>query len=193
MKLEKKQILTIPNLLSLLRLLMIPLFVWLYLNGYECWTAFVLVLSGVTDVVDGFIARNFGQVSDLGKAFDPVADKLTQAAMLLCLVSRHPMMIVPFILLAVKEVCAAVSGVIVIRKTGIVPGAEWHGKLTTLLLYGMMILHVVWQDIPLWVSNTLNIGCIVMMLTSLVLYGRRNIRAIYSATKHEGSREEAAE
>ncbi|MGN1370610.1 MAG: CDP-alcohol phosphatidyltransferase family protein [Aristaeellaceae bacterium] len=182
MKFNKHQILTIPNLLSLLRLLMIPVFVWLYLNGYTQWTAFVLILSGITDVVDGFIARHFGQVSDFGKAFDPVADKLTQAAMLLCLVSRHPMMIVPFILLAVKEIFAAVSGLIVIRRTGAVLGAEWHGKLTTLLLYGMMILHVIWQDIPQWTSNMLNAGCVVMMLISLVLYARRNIRAIRSAS-----------
>lgn len=183
MKPAKNQIWTIPNLLSLLRLMMIPLFVWLYLHGYESWTAIVLILSGVTDVVDGFIARHFGQISDIGKAIDPVADKLTQAAMLLCLMSRHPMMIVPFVLLAVKEVFAAVSGLLVIRRAGYVPGAEWHGKLTTLMLYGMMILHVVWQDIPVWTSNVLNGGCIVMMLISLVLYARRNIRAIRSAEK----------
>lgn len=128
MKSDKNQILTVPNLLSLLRLLMIPLFVWLYLNGYKRWTAAVLILSGITDVVDGFIARHFGQVSDFGKALDPVADKLTQAAMLLCLISSYPMMIVPFVLLAVKEVFAAVSGLIVIRRTGLVLGAEWHVK-----------------------------------------------------------------
>lgn len=183
MKPDKRQILTVPNLLSLLRLLMIPLFVWLYLHGYEGWTAAVLILSGVTDVVDGFIARHFGQVSDVGKALDPVADKLTQAAMLLCLMSVYPMMIVPFLLLAVKEIFAAVSGMIVIRRTGYVPGAEWHGKVTTLLLYGMMIIHVVWQDIPGWMSNVLNGGCVVMMLISLVLYARRNIRTIRSAEK----------
>lgn len=183
MKPEKSQILTIPNLLSLLRLLMIPLFVWLYLNDHEGWTAAVLILSGLTDVIDGFIARRFGQISDIGKALDPVADKLTQAAMLLCLMSRHQMMIVPFILLAVKEVFAAISGLLVIRRAGFVPGAEWHGKLTTLMLYGMMILHVIWQDIPVWTSNVLNGGCIMMMLISLVLYARRNIRVIRSAEK----------
>lgn len=183
MKLDKTKILTIPNLLSLLRLLMIPLFILLYLNGHEGWTAAVLVLSGVTDVVDGYIARHFNQVSDIGKALDPVADKLTQAAMLLCLIARYPMMIAPFVLLAVKEVFAAISGLLVIRRTGIVPGAEWHGKLTTLLLYGMMIVHVVWQEIPAWLSNTLNGGCITMMLVSLALYAKRNIRMIRDAQK----------
>ena len=183
MKSDKMQIWTIPNLLSLLRLLMIPLFVWLYLNGYEGWTAFVLILSGLTDVVDGFIARHFGQVSDIGKALDPIADKLTQAAMLLCLMARYPVMIVPFILLAVKEVYAGITGLLVICRTNVVPVAEWHGKATTLLLYGMMILHVVWQDIPFWTSNVLTVACIVMMTLSLVLYARRNIRAIHNNGK----------
>lgn len=183
MKADKRQLLTIPNLLSLLRLLMIPLFVWLYLNGHKGWTAVVLILSGLTDMVDGYIARRFNQVSDFGKAFDPVADKLTQAAMLLCLMSSYPMMTVPFVLLAVKEVFAGISGIIVIRRAGFVPAAEWHGKLTTIMLYGLMILHVAWQDIPAWTSNVLTGGCIVMMTISLVLYARRNIRAIRSARK----------
>lgn len=183
MKPDKTKILTIPNLLSLLRLLMIPLFIWLYLHGHKGWTAAVLLLSGLTDVVDGFIARHFNQVSDIGKVLDPVADKLTQAAMLLCLMTHYPMMLAPFCLLAVKEVFAGVSGLIVIRRTGIVPGAEWHGKVTTLLLYGMMILHVVWQEIPAWLSNTLNGGCITMMLVSMVLYARRNLRLIRDAQK----------
>ncbi len=183
MKISRKDILTIPNLLSLLRLMMIPLFVWLYLNGYDGWTAAVLILSGITDVVDGYIARHFNQVSEFGKAFDPVADKLTQAAMLLCLTSRHPVMLVPLILLIVKESLAAVFGIIVIRRTGEVNGAEWHGKVTTMLLYGMMILHVLWEDIPLCVSNTFNIGCVAMMLVSLVLYAQRNIQAICSASQ----------
>lgn len=183
MKADKTKILTIPNLLSLLRLLMIPVFIVLYLNGHEEWTAAVLLLSGLTDVVDGYIARHFNQVSDIGKALDPVADKLTQAAMLLCLISHYPMMIAPFVLLTAKELFAAVSGLLVIRRTGIVPGAEWHGKLTTLMLYGMMILHVIWQEIPAWLSNTLNGGCIAMMAVSLVLYAQRNIRMIRDAQK----------
>lgn len=183
MKPSRKDVLTIPNLLSLLRLMMIPLFVWLYLNGHDGWTAVVLLLSGATDAVDGYIARRFDQVSDFGKAFDPVADKLTQAAMLLCLTTRHPAMLLPLILLVIKEVFSAVFGIIVIRRTGEVKGAEWHGKVATMLLYGMMILHVLWKDIPAWVSNTFNVGCVAMMLLSLVLYARRNWKTIRSAAK----------
>ena len=101
----QKKILTIPNLLSLVRLCMIPVIVWLY-NGKEdpLWALIVLLLSGATDIIDGIIARRFNMVSDFGKAFDPIADKLTQIAMLFCLVSNFPYMIVPLVILIVKEI-----------------------------------------------------------------------------------------
>lgn len=186
MKITRKDVLTVPNLLSLLRLLMIPLFVWLYLRGLHGLTATVLVLSGATDVIDGWYARRFGAVSDLGKALDPVADKLTQAAMLLCLVSRWPKMLWVFVLMFVKELFAGVSGLMVIRRTDSVPGAVWHGKVTTMLLYLMLITHVLWQDIPASVSNTLYGTCIVMMLLSMVLYGIRNVTAIRESGNKRG-------
>ena len=86
---NRKQLLTIPNLLSAFRILLVPVIVWLYCGrGDYPLTACVLVLSGVTDIVDGFIARRFRMVSDLGKVLDPVADKLTQAVALGCLLTR---------------------------------------------------------------------------------------------------------
>lgn len=175
----KNKILTIPNLLSFFRLCLIPLFVWLYCIKKEyLWTGYVLLLSGVTDIVDGFIARHFNMISDFGKILDPVADKLTQGAMLLCLLTRFQWMIVPLVLLVIKELFAAITGCLVIRKTGEVFGADWHGKVATFLLDAMVILHVFWYDIPMKVSNLLIAVCIVMMAVSLVLYGIRNIKAL---------------
>ena len=74
---NSKQILTIPNILSLLRLALIPFIVWSYSIKKFIASAILIVISGITDVVDGFIARKFNMVSDLGKALDPIADKLT--------------------------------------------------------------------------------------------------------------------
>ena len=93
---RKHQILTIPNLMSLFRLCLIPLIVWLY-HEKEMYglAAFALVISGITDVADGIVARRFDMVSDFGKAFDPVADKLTQFAMLVCLAVRFQWILVP--------------------------------------------------------------------------------------------------
>lgn len=175
----RASVLTIPNLLSFLRLCMIPWFVWLYCEKQNYpMTAAVLVLSGITDIADGYIARRFGVVSDLGKILDPIADKLTQAAMLLCLFTQFPLMMAAFVLMAVKETFAAVTGVLLIRRTGQVLSADWHGKMTTILLYAMLILHVLWHDIPPVLSNCLIGGCIVMMAVSCLLYGVRNLQAL---------------
>ncbi len=141
-------------------------------------TAILLLLSGATDIADGFIARTFHMVSDLGKVLDPIADKLTQATMLICLMTRFPLMMIPLAVMVVKELYMAVSGCLVIRKTRVVPCADWHGKIATVLLYGMMILHVFWQEIPFVVSNiTIGIST-TMIVVSFMMYAIRNIKAL---------------
>lgn len=176
---SQSRTLTIPNLLSLFRLCLIPVFMWLYcVEKNYLWTGIVLIISGLTDTVDGIIARKFNMISDLGKVLDPIADKVTQAAMLFCLLTRFPLMIAPLALMVVKEFFMGVTGLMVIQKTGKVFGADWHGKVNTWLLYAMMILHVFWYNIPDVVSKVLIGICVVMMLISLVLYGRHNLKAL---------------
>lgn len=171
----EKKIITIPNLLSFFRICLIPVIVWLYAVKYEyVWAGYVLILSGITDIVDGFIARHFHMVSNLGKILDPIADKLTQGVMLLCLVLRFPLMIAPFVLLIAKEIYMSVSGILIIQRTGIVCGADWHGKAATCFLYGMMGLHMFWHEITPEVSAVFIIACSVMIGVSFVLYGIRN-------------------
>lgn len=176
------KIITIPNILSFIRLCLIPLIIWLYCvkQNYHM-TAVILVLSGLTDLADGFIARHFHMISDLGKILDPIADKLTQGATLFCLMTRFKLMLVPFILMIFKELYMGITGALVIKKTGQVLGANWHGKVVTCLLYAMMILHVLWYDIPMAVSTVSIIICICMMVLSLILYGKRNKKAIQQA------------
>ena len=175
----RKQLFTIPNLLSFLRLCMIPLIIWLYCsqNNYAL-TAVVLVLSGVTDTIDGFIARRFNMVTDLGKALDPIADKLTQASVMFCLLTRFQMMLVPLLLLIFKEVCNGITSLFVIKKTGKVCGADWHGKVCTWLLYAMMFLHIVWFDISRQWSTALISICVIMMTVSFALYMVRNYKML---------------
>ena len=175
----RKQLFTIPNLLSFLRLCMIPLIIWLYCaqKNYVL-TAVVLVLSGVTDTIDGFIARRFNMVTDLGKALDPIADKLTQASVMFCLLTRFQMMLVPLLLLIFKEVCNGIMSLFVIKKTGKVCGADWHGKVCTWLLYAMMFVHIVWFDISReWTTALISI-CVIMMTVSFALYMVRNYKML---------------
>jgi len=183
---KKSRVLTVPNLLSAFRLLLVPVIVWLYC-GEENYplTACALLLSGATDIADGFIARRFHMVSDLGKVLDPVADKLTQAAALACLLTRFPAVWWLLGVLMGKEIIMASMGIFVIRRTGVVHGAEWHGKLATCLIYAAIFLHIVWYDIPTAASWTLVAAGVAGILLSLVLYTIHNIRWAREPGKRE--------
>lgn len=178
---SSKKIFTIPNILSAFRICLIPVFMYLYIKQHDYkMTCAVLLISGLSDTLDGFIARHFNMISDLGKALDPIADKLTQFAMLMCLVSRFPMMLIPLLVLVVKELCCGLTSLMVIKKTGVVLPANWHGKLTTFLLYATMCLHLVWINIPASVSYVTITVCTAVMLMSFVLYIMRNVHAMRS-------------
>ncbi len=181
----QRKILTIPNLLSFFRLLLIPVFIWLYVAQQQTlWTAGVLLLSGLTDILDGWIARTFHMVSDLGKVLDPVADKLTQIAMLFCLATRFPHMRYLLALLFLKEALNSVMGLLVIRRTGRVFGAAWHGKAATVLLYTTIVVHLLWVDLPSSVSGGLVWACGGMVLLSAALYFARNRRLLAGERKN---------
>ena len=121
-------------------------------------------------------------ISNLGKALDPIADKLTQFVVLICLVTKFPKMLLPVCLLPVKDLTTGILSFLVIRRTGKVDGADWHGKLSTILLYIMMAAHLVWIDIPETVSAGLVGLCMMAMLISLVLYFVRNVKCIVNKT-----------
>ena len=180
----KHKIITIPNVLSLFRLLLIPVIMWLYkVEEDPVWTMAILALSGITDIVDGIIARKCNMISDFGKVFDPVADKLTQIAMLFCLVSRFAWMLLPLCVMIVKEIIAAILGLVVIRRTGNVEGSVWHGKATTASLYSMMIIHLVWFNIPGVISGILIGACTALALLSAFMYTRENVKKLLSGRK----------
>ncbi len=175
----KKAVFTIPNGLSLFRLCLIPVIVWLYWGQERYhWAGAVLILSGLTDIVDGFIARHYQMISDVGKVLDPAADKLTQGAVLLCLTVRFPNLIWPLALMAAKEAFMLISGFLVIKRTGRVPGANWHGKAATVLLYMTMVAHVFWPEIPGLLSQFSTAACTGMILLSFLLYGLRNVQIL---------------
>lgn len=171
--LKKDQILTLPNLLSLIRLLMIPLIVWLYSGAQKYYAAVVVIaLSGLTDIADGIIARKLNMVSDFGKILDPIADKLTQAALIFCLITRYKLMIPLVIEFALRECIMLTFGYITMTKKDSVNSSKWYGKLATVVLYAVLIVLILFPEIPLWCANTLIVICGAVMLLSLVLYAR---------------------
>ncbi len=176
---SENKIFTIPNILSFFRILLIPAIIWLYLvKNNSVWAGYMLILSGVTDVLDGFIARRFNMTSDLGKVLDPVADKLTQAAMLICLSIRYPLMIIPFVLLLARDIYMGITGLLVIQRKGVVMGAEWHGKAATFLLYATMIVHIFFPGISSTISIISIAACTLMIAITFILYIVRNTKAL---------------
>ncbi len=171
----KNKIITIPNILSFFRLCLIPPIVILYLGGHFPEAGLVVLLSGLTDILDGFIARTFNMISDIGKVLDPIADKTTQGVVMILLALRFPLMLLPIVMTVIKESFMALTGSLIIKKTGIVLGAEWHGKAATVLLTATMALHIFWYDIP-FVPSAVSISLsALMILISLILYTVRNI------------------
>ncbi|MBE6984633.1 MAG: CDP-alcohol phosphatidyltransferase family protein [Ruminococcaceae bacterium] len=142
---DTDRILTLPNILSFFRLLLIPIIVILYENGHSFWALSVLFLSGVTDVVDGWIARTFHLVSDFGKAIDPVADKLTQLVVLLCLLDMKYWWVVAA--LVAKEFIIGIMTLMALHKTHSVYSAGWYGKLCTMVIYLSMGIMILWEVI----------------------------------------------
>ncbi len=134
---------TIPNLLSIFRIAIIPAFVYFYLSTeYYILAAAILVLSGATDALDGYIARKYNQISYLGVILDPLADKLTQAAMCICVAIRYPQILLLLIVFFVKELCMVVGSLIMVKRGIKVAPSIWYGKIATFGFYFVMIIIV---------------------------------------------------
>ena len=136
----KKEVFTIPNFLSLFRLLLIPVYVYLYLNAERTSqyvaAGLVLALSCLTDMVDGKIARKCHMISKVGMLLDPVADKATQTTLLICLSMKYP-------------VLYPVLALIIAYLNGkMLPGALLIGKVCTTVLFVSLIALVLFPEIP---------------------------------------------
>lgn len=139
----------IPNILTVLRLIMIPLFVLSFYSDYEHRKILYLsifVLSGISDVADGLIARKFNCESKFGKLMDPFADKLMQISVAICVAGvDHKVMWVP-IFLAVKELCMVLGAAGLLKKSNIVVQSNWAGKLATVIYFGTFMALLIFEE-----------------------------------------------
>lgn len=169
-----RKILTIPNLLSLFRLVLAGVFAAVYLNAdsqADYYRAVgVLALSGLTDFADGKIARHFHLVSELGKVLDPIADKLTQAVVACCLCRHYGPMKLLFLVLVIKELTQGVVGGLAVKRTGRNEGALLCGKITTFYLYAMMCFLLLVPGAPMAVDTVLIFIGVGLLLWSFGTY-----------------------
>lgn len=136
---RRSQIYTIPNMLSLLRLALIPVYCTVYLRAQTHTDHFIaatiLAVSCLTDLIDGQIARRFQMISTLGKILDPLADKLTQLALLVCLSTKYPILLMVLVLLLLKELSQTAVAILFFRRGKALPGAIPAGKICTAALF----------------------------------------------------------
>ncbi|MDL2328008.1 CDP-alcohol phosphatidyltransferase family protein [Ruminococcaceae bacterium OttesenSCG-928-A11] len=140
----------IPNILSVTRILLIPLFVWRMMADDYIIAAVILAASGLTDLLDGQLARRFGWVSDVGKVLDPAADKLTQVTVCVVLAIKMPTFWIFFALLLFKDLVMLILGGWLLKKKVHIEGARWFGKVVTTLFYVVMVVLIFFPNIPAW-------------------------------------------
>ena len=137
----------IPNILSIIRILLVFVFVYvLFVLDSPVWALIVFLFAGATDVVDGFLARKYNWITNLGKILDPFADKLMQCTVLVCLCIKD---IVPIWFAAIfflKEITTLLTGWLVIRRRSVVVVSKWYGKAAVCLFYLTIVISVCFAD-----------------------------------------------
>lgn len=170
----KKDVFTIPNILSMFRLVLIPVYVTIYLNAAVMEDYFlagaILAVSCITDLVDGKVARHFNMISSLGKVLDPIADKATQFTLTLCLSIRHPVLRPVLILFVIKELFQGIVGLIHLRRGQMLPGALLAGKICTTILFVSLILLVLMPNLKASIVNTIALVDTCFLTWSFVAY-----------------------
>ena len=132
--------LTVPNILSVMRIILIFPFVISILNDNYIHAGIILILSGISDLLDGIIARKLNQITTLGKILDPMADKLTLMAVMICFGIKFPCIFPFMIILVFKELCMLFGGAILIKQKKIPTTARWYGKFATVVFYFSVII-----------------------------------------------------
>ncbi len=132
--------LNIPNVLSIIRIIFIIPFVFAVIDDDYTTAGIILIISGISDFLDGYIARKYNQITRFGKMLDPTADKLTLMAVMVCVGIKFNKIFPFMIILITKEILMLIAGIILLRKKLTPPSAKWYGKLSTIVFYVSIII-----------------------------------------------------
>ncbi len=174
MKLSIKKNINVPNTLTVIRFIVIVPMVQFLLKEEYIQAGIMILISALSDMMDGFLARRLNQVTDLGKILDPIADKLTLIAVVICVNVIYPE-VMPFVLvLFAKELLMLAGGAFLLKFRIRPPAAKWFGKLSTVLFYSsittLIMLKAIWGYNNDILTLTLLSVTTVSMLFSLVMY-----------------------
>ena len=186
-KIRLKEFFNIPNCLCYLRIILIPIFLHRYFlagskeDYYICAT--ILIISGLSDFLDGYIARHYQMITDFGKVIDPIADKLTQFTVAFVLVYTYSWMWLLLLIIVLKDGMLALGGLYLYEKGAKVQGASWWGKIST-AIFDVVAIVLIGIHIPNSIFATISIFVCIVLILSLVLYAKQ-LLSIYKELKNE--------
>ena len=157
-KFKAKDFLAIPNILSYFRIILVFVFLFVYqqeMQHKSLCMGIILIASGISDALDGYIARKYNMITELGKCLDPIADKLTQFVLLICLLTKYPVAKAILFIFVIKEILVTIMGYKAICIQGKNEGAKWYGKLSTIIFYVVTIVLVLFVDMDIQIGNIL--------------------------------------
>ncbi|MBR7078710.1 MAG: CDP-alcohol phosphatidyltransferase family protein [Clostridia bacterium] len=193
-KIRVDRVFTIPNMMSFFRIALIPFIIWAYFGMKSVTVTVILIaVSAVTDILDGWVARRFNQVSEFGIFIDPVADKLTQGTLLLCLIPKYKLIIALVAVFVIREVIMFFAGLKVKLVTDRLQSAKWYGKVNTVVVEGVIMALIIFTKIPRTVANILICVCIVSVIVSLILYLAGYRKVLAEAEKRQVMQEAGGE
>lgn len=170
----KKDVCSIPNLLSIFRILLIPVYITIYLKSSDPTNYFlaagILAISCMTDWIDGQIARHFNMITTLGKVLDPLADKATQLTLITLLTIKEPVLRPVLVLFIIKEGFQIVAGSVNLKRGRILKGALFSGKICTTVLFVSLITLVMIPTLPDSILRIISLIDVIFLLISFIDY-----------------------
>lgn len=160
----------IPNILSTFRIVMIPFYLIAIFNEDKLGAGLILIVSGITDLLDGFLARQFNWMSEIGKLLDPLADKLTQTAISLSFIFLIQEYVMYFWIILTKDTLLMIGSYYAYRKDLQISSARWFGKIATFCFYITMILIILFPNISTITINVLLSIVVVLSVYAMVKY-----------------------
>ena len=177
--LSRKNIINLPNAITLFRLLLIPVIVRLYYDGSYAGSFAVIAAAVITDLIDGEVARRTGCVTDFGKFFDSAASKVLIAVLIICLVPKYRWMWLLLMIMLFRELCQIVYGYILFSRYDRVYSSKWFGKVCKASMIAVCATLFLWQDIPRSLANLMIIACSMAVLLAWLLYTRMYLQVVW--------------
>lgn len=185
---KASDLVTVPNILTYLRFLLVAPFIFFFLNKNYIAAALCIGFSGLSDCLDGFLARKLDQVTSLGKILDPIADKVTLVSVAVCMVIYMPLLLPIMLVMIGKEFLMLLGGLILLIMKITPPPARWYGKVATVIFY-LSVCTIIFLKAAFNITNDMLITVTFIvtaafMVFALVMYAALIVKQI-KAEKQE--------